>query len=418
MSTDPGTGPDTAPVLSRIEERADGRVAHLTLNRPQARNAITVALAGALHAALVAAAAEADVVVVRGAGGHFCAGGDFHEVSRLREDGPEALRPLFETFVGACQLIADLPVPVVAAVEGYAMAGGFELVQSVDIALVREDAVLADNHANFGMIPGGGGSQRLPRIVGTPRALGHILLGDRLSGRDAVDWGSPTPAPRPTGSRPSSRTPSSICSARTPARWPGSSSSCAAGWTARWATACPPRPPPPSPTWTGNGPVRASAASPEGHARDRHRPAGPVRPRRGRRRPAATQPPRAASGMNVPFLRALYDAVMTATGQAGLRVLLLTGEGPHFCAGGDVKTFAAEGEALPDYLREATAWLQNVAQAPLALPVPVVTAVHGFAAGGGDWAWCAPPTSCSPENRRSSCRAPHGSPWHPTRARR
>lgn len=128
--------------------------------------------------------------------------------------------------------------------------------------------------------------------------------------------------------------------------------------------------------------------------------------------------PEAANGMNVPFLRALYDAVMTATGQAGLRVLLLTGEGPHFCAGGDVKTFAAEGEALPDYLREATAWLQNVAQALLALPVPVVTAVHGFAAGGGDWAWCAPPTSCSPENRRSSCRAPHGSPWHPTRARR
>lgn len=189
LGTGLGTDPDTAPVLSRIEERADGRVAHLTLNRPQARNAITVALAGALHAALVAAASEADVVVVRGAGGHFCAGGDFHEVSRLREDGPEALRPLFETFVGACQLIADLPVPVVAAVEGYAMAGGFELVQSVDIALVREDAVLADNHANFGMIPGGGGSQRLPRIVGTPRALGHILLGDRLSGRDAVDWG-------------------------------------------------------------------------------------------------------------------------------------------------------------------------------------------------------------------------------------
>lgn len=93
--------------------------------------------------------------------------------------------------------------------------------------------------------------------------------------------------------------------------------------------------------------------------------------------------PEAANGMNVPFLRALYDAVMTATGQAGLRVLLLTGEGPHFCAGGDVKTFAAEGEALPDYLREATAWLQNVAQALLALPVPVVTAVHGFAAGGG-----------------------------------
>ncbi|MEU9823032.1 enoyl-CoA hydratase/isomerase family protein [Pseudonocardia alni] len=180
---------DDAPVLSRIEERPDGRVAHLTLNRPQARNAITVGLARALHDALAAAADTADVIVVRGAGGHFCAGGDFHEVSRLREEGPEALRPLFETFVGACELIAELPVPVLAAVEGYAMAGGFELIQSVDIALLRDDAVLADNHANFGMIPGGGGSQRLSRIVGEPRALGHILLGDRLTGADAVDWG-------------------------------------------------------------------------------------------------------------------------------------------------------------------------------------------------------------------------------------
>lgn len=93
--------------------------------------------------------------------------------------------------------------------------------------------------------------------------------------------------------------------------------------------------------------------------------------------------PEASNGMNVPFLRALYDAVMVATGQRGLRALLMTGEGPNFCAGGDVKTFAAKGEDLPDYLREATAWLQNVAQGLLALPVPVIAAVHGFAAGGG-----------------------------------
>jgi enoyl-CoA hydratase/carnithine racemase len=69
------------------------------------------------------------------------------------------------------------------------MAGGFELVQSVDVAIARDDAVLADNHANFGMIPGGGGSQRLPRILGTPRALGHLLLGERLTGAQAQAWG-------------------------------------------------------------------------------------------------------------------------------------------------------------------------------------------------------------------------------------
>lgn len=175
----------TAPVLTGVR---DG-VAHLTLNRPHARNAITVDLASALRDALLDAAQRARVVVVRGAGGHFCAGGDVDEVARLRAQGPEALRPLFETFVGSCELIAELPVPVVAAVEGYALAGGFELVQSVDVAVVRDDAVLADNHANLGMIPGGGGSQRLPRLVGTQRALGHILLGERISGATAAQWG-------------------------------------------------------------------------------------------------------------------------------------------------------------------------------------------------------------------------------------
>ncbi|MEU7812842.1 enoyl-CoA hydratase/isomerase family protein [Pseudonocardia sp. NPDC049154] len=179
----------TEPVLLAYSTAGGGRVAHVTLNRPGARNAITIELAAALRDRLAEAAETAEVVVIRGAGGDFCTGGDFHEVARLREEGPEALRPLFETFVGACELIAELPVPVVAAVEGYAMAGGFELIQSVDVAIVRDDAVLADNHANFGMIPGGGGSQRLPRILGVPRAMGHILLGDRLTGARAADWG-------------------------------------------------------------------------------------------------------------------------------------------------------------------------------------------------------------------------------------
>lgn len=180
---------EPAPVLSRLEPAGDAVVAHLTLNRPSARNAITLALATAFRDALTRAAEQAQVIVIRGAGGHFCAGGDFHEVSRLRAAGPDALRELFETFVGACELIGELPVPVVAAVEGYAMAGGFELIQACDLAIARDDAVLGDNHLNVGMIPGGGGSQRLPRIAGLPRALGLIMTGERLTGAQAAQWG-------------------------------------------------------------------------------------------------------------------------------------------------------------------------------------------------------------------------------------
>jgi 2-(1,2-epoxy-1,2-dihydrophenyl)acetyl-CoA isomerase len=93
--------------------------------------------------------------------------------------------------------------------------------------------------------------------------------------------------------------------------------------------------------------------------------------------------PGASNGMNVELLKALNDALLAAHADPRVRVVLLTGEGKNFCAGGDVKTFAAKGEALPDYLREATAWLQIATATLLRLKAPVVTGVHGFAAGGG-----------------------------------
>lgn len=93
--------------------------------------------------------------------------------------------------------------------------------------------------------------------------------------------------------------------------------------------------------------------------------------------------PDAANGMNVELLKALHEAIMRCHGEPRVRVLILSGEGAHFCAGGDVRTFASKGERLPDYLREATAWLQIAVSALVRLRPPVIAAVHGFAAGGG-----------------------------------
>jgi enoyl-CoA hydratase/carnithine racemase len=166
-----------------------GSVGYLTLNRPHAYNAITTELARTLDSSLRELAERADVVVIRGAGGNFSVGGDFKELERLRSQGEDALRELFESFGRACATAGELPVPVIAAVEGYAVAGGFELMLACDIALVRTDAKLGDNHSNFGQVPGGGSSQRLPRLVGAQRALGLILSGERISGAQAVDWG-------------------------------------------------------------------------------------------------------------------------------------------------------------------------------------------------------------------------------------
>jgi len=169
---------------------ADG-VGWVVLDRAEQMNAITVELAEQWESAIRGHATDphVKVIAVRGTGGNFCAGGDFAEVQRLRSEGPDALAQLFAAFRRVCNAVAEVPQPVVAVVEGVAMAGGFEFVQASDVVLVHDDAKLSDNHVNFGQIPGGGGSQRLPRLVGRQRALGHMLSGERMSGRDAVMWG-------------------------------------------------------------------------------------------------------------------------------------------------------------------------------------------------------------------------------------
>lgn len=166
-------------------------IGRITLDRPDQLNAVSVELGVELQQAIRRLGSDpaVNVILIRGSGGNFCAGGDFAEVERLREQGPDALRTLFVAFREACDAIADVEVPVVAAVEGVAAAGGFELMQAADVVLVSDDARIADNHVRFGMIPGGGSTQRLPRLVGVQRAMGLLLSGDRLSGADAVRLG-------------------------------------------------------------------------------------------------------------------------------------------------------------------------------------------------------------------------------------
>ncbi|MCW3472860.1 enoyl-CoA hydratase/isomerase family protein, partial [Rhodococcus pyridinivorans] len=94
--------------------------------------------------------------------------------------------------------------------------------------------------------------------------------------------------------------------------------------------------------------------------------------------------PDASNGMDVSFLQALHAAILRAHGEPRTRVVVLTGEGKNFCAGGDVKTFASKGDGLPDYLREATAWLQIATSALIDLKVPVIASVQGFAGRAED----------------------------------
>lgn len=93
--------------------------------------------------------------------------------------------------------------------------------------------------------------------------------------------------------------------------------------------------------------------------------------------------PEAANGLDMAMLKGLHDVMARVHGDGRVRAVLITGEGKNFCAGGDVHTFLSKGEALPDYIRVATSYLQIVAAMMMRLNAPVVSAVHGFAAGGG-----------------------------------
>jgi 2-(1,2-epoxy-1,2-dihydrophenyl)acetyl-CoA isomerase len=93
--------------------------------------------------------------------------------------------------------------------------------------------------------------------------------------------------------------------------------------------------------------------------------------------------PEASNGMNIALMRALHEAVMRCHADPRVRVVHLRGNGPNFCAGGDVREFASKGEQLGDFLREVTAYLQMAVGALIRLNSIVVTEVHGYAAGGG-----------------------------------
>ncbi|MGH9115655.1 MAG: enoyl-CoA hydratase/isomerase family protein [Acidimicrobiales bacterium] len=93
--------------------------------------------------------------------------------------------------------------------------------------------------------------------------------------------------------------------------------------------------------------------------------------------------PEASNAMDIGMLRALHEAIMRCHGDRRVRAVLLSGAGPNFCAGGDVRDFASKGDALPDYLRAATAYLQNAVLGLIRLDAPVVAAVQGWATGGG-----------------------------------
>ena len=173
-----------------ISTQQNGAVAVVTIDHPPV-NALSAGLLEELEGELdrLDADTETRAVVLRGAGERaFVAGADISEFPTLREAGSDnggSARGIQK--LGARMDAAD--TPVVAAIHGWCLGGGLELAMACDVRVASEDARLGQPEIKLGLIPGGGGTQRLPRLVGTGRALLLNMGGEPIDARTAYEWG-------------------------------------------------------------------------------------------------------------------------------------------------------------------------------------------------------------------------------------
>jgi enoyl-CoA hydratase/carnithine racemase len=167
-----------------VDYRCAAEVAWVTLNRPHRLNAITEGLVAGLVDALRQAGDDgARVIVLRGAGTSFCAGHD------LRERQPPYTFERADQLQAVTRAMRDLAAPVIAAVQGYAIGGGFEFVLASDIVIAADSAQFQSPEVDVGLSATGGATMLLPRAVGPIRAKRLMLLGDRISAQEAHDLG-------------------------------------------------------------------------------------------------------------------------------------------------------------------------------------------------------------------------------------
>jgi enoyl-CoA hydratase/carnithine racemase len=182
-SSDP-TGTSEAAAYVRLERPAE-YVAEIVLDRPDALNAVSTELAIQLRAACQSAAADPEVravVLSSAVPKAFCVGADLKERNGFSDEQLRAQRPVARA---AYRAVLDLPVPVVAAVHGFALGGGFELALSCDLLVADPTTVLGLPEVSVGVIPGGGGTQLLARRLGWSRAADLIFTARRLDAAEA-----------------------------------------------------------------------------------------------------------------------------------------------------------------------------------------------------------------------------------------
>ncbi len=176
----------TVPPMEQVILQDMGAWVKITLNRPEAKNALNTAVLGAVAAALSAAADNPAIraALICGADGNFAAGADIAEI-----ETKTAAEGAVDPRKGHWAAIRAFPKPLVAAVDGFALGGGFELALMADMIVLGADAKLGLPETNLGIIPGAGGAQRLLALVGRARATRMVLGGEIIDAETAYAWG-------------------------------------------------------------------------------------------------------------------------------------------------------------------------------------------------------------------------------------
>ena len=188
LTPSPGAAP-TALTLVNIMYQKKGAFAYVTVNRPKVLNALNKATWADLRTAFEDARDDAAVrgVILTGAGDKaFIAGADISELARVTAFEAEQSSRFGQEVL---DLIEDLGKPVIAAVNGFALGGGCETAMACTIRIAAEHAQFGQPEVKLGLVPGGGGTQRLPRLVGKGRALQLILSGGMISAQEAYRIG-------------------------------------------------------------------------------------------------------------------------------------------------------------------------------------------------------------------------------------
>lgn len=173
-------------MTNEVLTEKNGRTVLVTLNRPESRNSLSKRVVEALTGAIEAASADPEIrcIVLRGAGNHFCSGADLRGAMAEDPDILDRLDVYMDAFHGLIKAIVRSPKPTIASMDGAAVGFGADLALACDLRVASTSSYVQEKFVSIGLMPDGGGTFWLPRLLGTARAMRAMLLADKLEAKE------------------------------------------------------------------------------------------------------------------------------------------------------------------------------------------------------------------------------------------